>query len=525
VQSSLRAGFLASLERHAERPALAIGRESWSYRELDRRARSIAATLDRGAQRGEGKLTAIFGHRHSSAMAGILGALYRGHGYVPLHPAFPAPRTREMLARSRASALVVDPTARGQLDGVLEGLDARLTILLPDGDVKELRERWPAHTILGAEDLEDPSACCLGDAGASDVAYLLFTSGSTGRPKGVMVAHRNVRAFLEVMSQRYGITEHDRLSNTFDLTFDLSVFDLFLAWEHGACVCVPTAEQKLFPKKYVDQHGLTLWFSVPSTAVLMSRLKMLAPGGLPTLRYALFCGEALPAELAARFAAAAPNAVLENLYGPTELTIACTLYRWDPARSPSECEQGVVPIGEPYPGMEARVVDESLRAVPRGEAGELLLGGAQTSLGYLDDPERTARAFVQLPGDPRLFYRTGDRARWSAGGLVYLGRADHQIKIQGYRVELGEVEAVLRDVSGAEVAIAIGWPRTAAGADGIVAFVGDPNGDAAKILEQAKARLPSYMQPQRVVLLAEFPLNANGKVDRAALASRLEAQP
>lgn len=523
---TLRSGFLRSVERFGDREALALGDSSLTYAALYDRAARVAATLDRHAGGGEGLLTAVFGHRHPSAFAGILGALLRGHGYVPLNPGFPTDRCRSMLARARCRCVVVDPTAEGQLDALLDGLEGRRVVLLPDADdVSALAARWPAHTFLGAGDLEPASALGpLRDVDPNAIGYLLFTSGSTGLPKGVMVAHRNVVAFVDAMVERYDIRETDRFSNTFDLTFDLSAFDMFVAWERGACLCVPTAQEKLFPGKYVKKHALTVWFSVPSTGVLMKRLRMLKPGSYPTLRWALFCGEALPVEVIEAFAEAAPNAIAENLYGPTELTIACTLYRWDPARSPAEAHHGVVPIGDPYPDMVVRVSDPDGNEVPRGEAGELLMTGPQMSLGYWEDEERTRAAFVQPPGEARTFYRTGDRVRYPEGGpLVYLGRVDNQIKIQGYRVELGEIEAILREVSGAEVAIAIGWPATASGADGVVGFVGEPKADAAALLDAAKARLPSYMQPSAIHLVETFPLNANGKVDRKALLARLEA--
>lgn len=523
---TLRSGFLASARRVPERDALVVGDERLTYRELDARARRIAATLDRHAPSGGAPLTAVLGHRHPTAFAGILGALMRGHGYVPLNPAFPVERTRAMLARSRARAVVVDPTAYDKLPALLEGADGEpLAVLLPDApDARALRARFPRHVVLGERDLAPADACVLGEPAESDVAYLLFTSGSTGTPKGVPVAHRNVVPFIDTMTARYAITELDRFSNTFDLTFDLSVFDLFCAWERGACVFVPTAGEKLFPGKYLERHRLTVWFSVPSTGVLMSRLKMLEPGAYETLRWVLFCGEALPVDVVTRFRRAAPRAIVENLYGPTELTIACTLYRWDDARSPSECALGVVPIGEPYPGMEVLVVDESLRPVPRGRPGELLMTGPQMTSGYWDDPERTAKAFVRPPGEERVFYRTGDRVVWPEDGpLVYLGRADNQIKIQGYRVELGEVEAAMREVYRTDVAIAVGWPRTASGADGIVGFVAAPiQGDPEVLLSQLKARLPAYMQPSAVRVVDRFPLNANGKVDRGALLRELE---
>ncbi|MEZ4248588.1 MAG: AMP-binding protein [Polyangiales bacterium] len=177
--------------------------------------------------------------------------------------------------------------------------------------------------------------------------------------------------------------------------------------------------------------------------------------------------------------------------------------------------------------MEVLVVDEALHEVAVGETGELLMTGPQLTLGYYRDEERTAKAFVVPPGKDRVFYRTGDRVRRMPAGrpLVYLGRVDNQIKIQGYRAELGEIEAVLRDVSGADVAIAVGWPVTASGADGVVAFVATTEGaDPEKIRLEAAERLPSYMQPRFVRLVEEFPLNANGKVDRKALLEQLRSE-
>jgi amino acid adenylation domain-containing protein len=536
VARTLRSGFLASAERYPDRAALTVDGAEVTYRELHERAASIAATLEHAvAEHGiteEHALTAVLGHRHATAFAGILGALFRGHGYVPLNPVFPTDRSATMLDRSGACAIVCDGGAHAQLEQVIEPIERRLVIVLPDADdakARELAAAWPQHVIIGASGLRPAAEWRAREVDPDAIAYLLFTSGSTGIPKGVMVAHRNVVAFLDCMLERYRPRPDDRFSHTFDLTFDLSVFDLFMAWWSGACVCCPTAQQKAFAGKYATAPSgpgsapITIWFSVPSTAVLMSKLRMLKEGAYPAMRWALFCGEALPAEVTAQFAKAAPNAVVENLYGPTELTIACTLYRWDAERSPGESELGVVPIGDPYPGMEVKIADEQLREVPVGEPGELLMTGPQLSLGYFRDPERTAAAFVVPPGETRIFYRTGDRVRRTPGGpLVYLGRVDNQIKIQGYRVELAEIESVLRDVAGCDVAIAIGWPKNASGADGIVGFVGADEGDADKIKKRAAERLPSYMQPREIRFVREWPLNSNGKVDRKALAAQLE---
>jgi acyl-coenzyme A synthetase/AMP-(fatty) acid ligase len=187
----------------------------------------------------------------------------------------------------------------------------------------------------------------------------------------------------------------------------------------------------------------------------------------------------------------------------------------------------VVPIGDPYPGMEVLVADEQLREVAPGETGELLMTGPQLTPGYLDDPEKTAAAFVVPPGRDRVFYRTGDRVRRAGGEapMVYLGRVDNQIKIQGYRVELGEIEAVVREEAGVDVAIAIGWPQGEAGAaEGIVAFVQTAEIDGGGVQERCRARLPNYMAPREIRCQADMPLNANGKVDRKALLAILQSE-
>jgi amino acid adenylation domain-containing protein len=523
---SLRSGFLRSSDQYPDRPALEVDGQSLTYSELRGRATAVAATLQRRALANGPALTAVFAARTATAFAGVLGGLLRGHGYVPLNPKFPAARNQSMLERAGCTAIVVDAERANVLEELLEGVERSLLIVAPDlDDVSQLAAKLPMHTVLGAADMEPASAWVETPVDPDGIGYLLFTSGSTGQPKGVMVAHRNVVAFVDAMTDRYGIDETDRLSQTFDLTFDLSAFDMFVAWDRGACLCCPPEAALMSPGQFIRDAELTVWFSVPSTGVFMRRLGALKPDSFPSLRWSLFCGEPLPAEVAKAWALAAPASQVENLYGPTELTIACMLYRWDSDRSPHECEHGVVAIGVAYPGMRTLVVDEALREVAPGESGELLLTGPQVTLGYWKDPERTAAAFVVPPGEEVTFYRTGDRVRRPVAEqpMTYLGRVDHQIKILGHRVELGEVEAALRDESGVDAVVAVGWPKTASGANGIVAFIGDLEVDAPVVLEAVRSRLPAYMVPRRIHRLAELPLNANGKFDRRALLERLES--
>jgi acyl-coenzyme A synthetase/AMP-(fatty) acid ligase len=255
----------------------------------------------------------------------------------------------------------------------------------------------------------------------------------------------------------------------------------------------------------------------------MKQLGLLKSGRYPELRISLFCGEPLPAASVQSWSAAAPNSIIENLYGPTELTIACTLYRWDPAHSPAESEMGIVPIGFPYPGMDYLIVDEELREVAPGQEGELLMRGPQMSLGYWKDSNKTSQAFLIPPGQSQVYYRTGDRVRQrrSGGPLIHLGRIDSQIKVLGHRVELGEIEAMVRKHCGSDAVVAVGWPRNASGYGGVEAFI-EGGKENESLREEVRAELPVYMVPRCFHFRDRLPRNSNGKLDRVALAKSLE---
>jgi amino acid adenylation domain-containing protein len=521
----LWAGFLRSCEQFPARGAIDVAGREVTYQQLGYRAKRLAATLQASALPGAVPLTAVFAHRSETVYAAVLGVLMAGHGYVPLNRTFPVDRTRLMLERSMSRSMVVDAGSESQLEKLLCSIAIPLVIICPDrADMTELVAKFPAHRFIGANELADAEQWCPVDVAVDSIAYLLFTSGSTGQPKGVMVSHANVRHYLDNVTKRYGFTSNDRVSQTFDLTFDLSAHDMFVAWETGACLCCPTQKQLIKPGGFINDARLTVWFSVPSTAVFMRRLGVLKPGMYPGLRLSLFCGEALPVDIVHHWGLAAPNSVIENIYGPTELTIGCTAYRWDNANSPDECEQGIVPIGQPFDGMRALIVDEQLREVDDGRDGELLMTGPQLSLGYWQDEEKTRQAFVPVAGKNGAFYRTGDRVRRSAlnGPLVYLGRLDNQIKVLGHRIELGEIEAAVRQVAGLEGVVALGWPMTESGADGIEVFLETDSFDARVLMNQLKGKLPAYMLPRNVLVLRRFPLNANGKYDRKALQLILE---
>lgn len=521
----LGAGFCESTAKFPDRPAVEIGGVPLSYQDLYNRAVAVAHLLKRQRPSTPTPLTAVFAARSQSAFIGVLGALFRGHGYVPLNPKFPADRTRHMLESSECAAIIVDHNAEALLKQVLTNRSGFALIFPEHEDKVALKEKYPAHDVFVASDLVTPEAWDMPSPPPSDIAYLLFTSGSTGKPKGVMVSHANIHHFLNVMMARYQPDESDRFSHMFDLVFDLSLFDLFMAWRAGGCVCCPNADELLLPAGYIDRTQLSVWFSVPSVAVLSMRLRQLEPDRFPSIKWSLFCGEALPADAAAAWAKAASSSELENLYGPTELTLACALYRWKGDASLAECRNDIVPIGTAYPGMKVLLAEEDFKLSEPGCSGELLMTGPQVALGYWSDPEKTAAAFQSHPDSGEIYYRTGDLVRWSDDGerLEYIGRVDNQVKIHGMRVELGEIEATIKALTDAPRVVAVGYPVDANGISGVTCFIEGPEIEQAPILQSAKARLPAYMVPKKLICVADFPLNANGKVDRKALLATLKS--
>lgn len=509
--------LIENVLRHVNsgRPALDIGGRLYGYDELLDIARRWAACL-RDVARGRPRRVGILAYRSETSYVGVLASLFAGAAFVPLNPRLPPLRTSHMMDWAELDAVLVGSEASSCLEDVLDGLTHIPPLLLPGGEASDFRH-LRSSAITGREAmLRVPPATELPIVSTDDPAYLLFTSGSTGFPKCVVVTHANLNSFLAANIQRYGLTPDDRLTQSFDQTFDLSVFDLFMAWHSGACVCAMHPIELLAPFRFLSDHRVTVWFSVPSVAASLAERGLLVPGCMPTLRWSLFCGEALRRITAEAWQTAAPESRLENLYGPTELTVACASYRWDPHTSPGQCEHEVVPIGTIYEGLTAIIVDTKLCEVPRGEPGELCVSGPQTFPGYWRDPAATtASVFDRLEHDGvlRRYYRTGDIVAQRVGHMVFLGRSDRQIKRGGYRVELGEIDAALLR-AGATEAVAFAWPDEQR-PDYIVAAV--RGGDPGDLSDRLASVLPGYMMPRSILLFAHFPRSSHGKIDRAEL--------
>ena len=504
---NLAAAFFRHYDARPDKAALILKRETLTYRELGDRALGIAAVLRRQSARVE--RVGILASRCAEAYAGILAANVVGAAYVPFNPKLPLARLKDMVENADVQALIVQSSMMDSVRNVI-AKGASCLVINPD-------------STESAEPILD-----LAPLAKDDLAYIIYTSGTTGQPKGVMVSVGNVRQFIDVMQERYELTEGDRVSQFFEITFDPSVFDLYMAWEVGASVYVVPEEQVMAPADFIREHELTVWFAVPSAVAILRQLKRLAPNSLPSLRLSLFAGEPLPVASARAWMAAAPNSRLENLYGPTETTVDCLL---EPVAEPIRAtpERDIVAIGLPYPGTLAAIVDAERTFLPPGQHGELAIAGEQVALGYWRNSELTAKQFVRLEHSQygtQRWYLTGDLAyQDSAGHYHHLGRIDNQIKLMGHRIELEEIETHLRRVCGRDTVAVVAWPMEGGVVKGLIGCVSDCSLAPTAIRKMLAASLPAYMVPTQIIAIERIPLTANGKTDRKAIVDWLDARP
>ncbi|HEY3973061.1 MAG TPA: amino acid adenylation domain-containing protein [Candidatus Sulfotelmatobacter sp.] len=518
MSTNLALPFCNNARNSPDRLALSVNQREFTYGELAELVERIAAWLQSRSS-GEVKLVGILASRSWPAYAGLLGTCWAGAAYVPLNPDWPEQRLLNILQTTNLDALVVDD--RGLKLLTSEVLQHAPKSILAPASSESFSLLTPPTTVAGFDALPAPDLGHLAKSmTADDLAYVMFTSGTTGSPKGVMVSTGNVASFLAAM--RYVDPEFsaaDRVSQTYDLTFDPSVMDMFMTWSAGASLHVVPAGQLMGPSRFIRDHQLTCWFSVPSTIAFMRNLKMLTPGAFPSIRYSIFCGEPLPASAAELWQIAAPNSAIDNLYGPTEATVVCIGQRCTNPMTVTE-GRGTVATGKPFTGMSAAIVDASLNFLAPGEKGELALCGPQVAKGYFKDPQKTAARFPVI--DRRTWYLTGDLASQDSAGIFHhLGRIDNQVKVLGNRVEIEDVEAHLREACGVDSVSAIAWPITNGSAGGIVAFVAGSSVAAAEIRERMQRSVPKYMVPSEIRFVPHLPVSAAGKTDRKTLTAML----
>ncbi|MBA3562404.1 MAG: amino acid adenylation domain-containing protein [Gammaproteobacteria bacterium] len=487
-----------------ERHALYADGRHYTYRELSALAQGIRNGLVESGFADQRRIGVLTGD-DAATYASILAILANGSAYVPLNNKHPQDRNARII--EDAGLEVVLASGRQESAGHIEHA-------LPV-DIEVMRTRRLDSDSRASSSLD------LADIHTDSLAYLFFTSGSTGRPKGVPIYHRNLNSFMDVvLDPEIGdYRKEDRFLQMFELTFDLSVVSLFAPLCIGAC-CYVLPEKGIAWMNIVtllQEHELTVALMVPSALAYLERF--FDEIELPALRHSQFCGEALPQGLVEGWSKCVPNARIQNVYGPTEATIYCLVYDWEAESARAEAVNGIVAIGRPMPDVSAYVVDEGNVPVAQGEMGELCLQGPQVTDHYWRDPEKTAAAFVDIEGvTGGKAYRTGDICFVNAANkFIYCGRADFQVKIDGHRVELGEIEHHAREFAGRAQAAVIAVPNKE-GTSGLHLFIEDYEDVGDALAEYLQRKLPAYMQPRVIQSIDHMPLNLNGKIDRQALA-------
>jgi len=514
-----------SFSQHLERNAIYVDGSYYQYYEINNAALTIANVIKKSPGLNS-KYISFFCSRIIHSYTAIAGILISGHAYLPLNPKFPPNRLHQMLENSKCNTIILSEEC-AEYFFKIENLTEKLYIICPEPGnlimklkkiIKNHSFVFPQDSIQKIESIISPTVL------PEDPAYLLFTSGTTGIPKGIPVSHANVCTYLNYTIKKYKVSPDDRISQMFDITFDLSVHDIFVSFLSGACLYIIPDSSIMAPAKFIKEHKLTLWFSVPSVAMFMEKMRMLKPSSFPTLRYSLFCGEAMPKRSAEAWQIAANNSIIENLYGPTETTIAITSYRWDTQISPEECINGIVPIGWPFDSHFTHILFDDENVANIVDKGELCLAGPQVTSGYINDPSQTSERFIYIGNDGKRWYRTGDIVRQGKNKcLFYLGRTDDQLQIRGYRAELQEIDQVIRKVAGTDLAISVPKLLSPGQAETVYAFIQGKNNEFSieEILQYCRQNLPEYMVPTEIIFIDKIPVNVNGKINRKALMEKI----
>ena len=429
--------------------------------------------------------------------ASIVALWLEGKAYIPLHPKQPLDRCREIIKQV-------------EINTVLNSIEG---------------SGFQGPNIIKTSGLQDKEGLLINDVETDEdrLAYILFTSGSTGIPKGVSISRKNVGAFMDSFWDS-GITvnEDDRCLQCFDLTFDVSVQCFLAPLVNGACVYTIPHHQIKYSYVFglLEDHRLTFGALPPS--MLRYWKSYFGEIDLPALKNCILTGEASPVDLVQQWQKCVPNAQLFDFYGPTETTIYCTYYEIDDIREIKSL-YGMLSIGRPMKNVKAIVVDENCNVLPKGEKGELCICGEQVSPGYWNNPEKNAVAFFEKEwnGITGRFYRTGDFCYIDAHDSIMLyGRLDSQAKIQGYRVELGEIEHHAREYLQGNNAVVLTFINSIGNTE-LALFVEGSDIDLASLADHLRNKVPPYMIPSTMAVEKEFALNANGKVDKGKLKEKI----
>jgi D-alanine--poly(phosphoribitol) ligase subunit 1 len=510
-QQSLQSLLLDSFKANEARIALRFQGREFTYGQLLSSALHISAVLQKSA--APTAAVGIVGQRNPSVYLGILGSLFANCCYVPINTKYPIERQQTMIRESGIRHLV------GRREDIKDLMDG-----VPSSEVSSItpEEISLSPGNIGSDELENTALADVIHGQPDDLCYIMFTSGSTGSPKSVGISQKNLISWLENMTLIYETSADVRASQTYDLSFDLSVADLFYTWNIGGALCILDADELMLPHEYIQRECITHWSSVPTLANFMFKMGILEPNCFPTLKHSLFCGEPLPMQVAKAWQSAAPNSTVENLYGPTEATIWIMRYVYLESDNSATFRNDILPIGLPFPNHEIQIVGQDGNLLSEYEEGEMVYKGPQVSEGYLNDSCKTASQFIKFDWDTsnETWYRSGDLGfRNSNGYFECLGRLDEQVKIAGRRIEIGEIESILRRFPKTQDAVVVPLRDQSNIVKGFAAFLTNPISydEERQLMDSCSSLLEALFFPKVFYHVEEIPLTSSGKVDRKAL--------
>ena len=508
-----------SAARYPQKTAVWARGRSITYQELEDRSNQLAHLLQQhGVKKGD--RVGLYFPKSVESVISMFAVLKAGGVYVPIDPAAPPDRVSYILRNCGVQGLITSGDKRRGLDAATLG-SLQVSVLVDSESKSSAGERVVPWSKLSEFPANESPGITLTE---TDLAYLLYTSGSTGRPKGVMLSHQNALTFVEWCAATFHVTSEDNLSNHAPLHFDLSVFDIYNTIEAGATVYLVTEDIALFPTTlagFIENKGITVWYSVPSALTLLLLHGNLQREKLSRLRTVLFAGEVFPMKYLRQLVELLPSVDFYNLYGPTETNV-CTYYKVEPSRLET---MNSLPIGIACENTEVFAVNDHDQIVTApGETGELYVRGPAVTCGYWADPEKTAKMVVPNRFQQNFqenMYRTGDLVSLAQDGNYYFhGRRDSQIKSRGYRIELGDIESALLSHPGVKEAAAIAIPDDVVG-NRIKAVVSTHKSHPVRpsdLQSHCAAKIPKYMIPETIDILEELPKTSTGKIDRVRLA-------
>lgn len=486
--------FIQNCSIYPNRDALFVNGVHYTYSQLLAKVHSIYLQLV--AQEKTYDRIGIYCTDDLNTYASILATSVYGAAFVPLNSNFPSSRNETIIVSASLELILNTNGDPFQIDNCkfisIENSDSKLN---PDSIVYSFERKTEQK-----------------------LAYILFTSGSTGQPKGVAISHENVIPFFDffLKKDRFYFTEEDRFIQVFDLTFDVSIFSFFMPLSIGACCYVVPQKgiRYLEIVKMLHEHQITVATMVPTVLQYIERY--IQEIDFPHLKYSFFIGDKLSHRIVSKWAEKVKDGEIYNFYGPTEATIVCSYYKWTEIECSLENNQDIVPIGKPFPHVEIAVIDESNETIDNNEIGELCLAGPQVVHSYLNNTNEDR--FIDLKksnGETKRFYKTGDLVHINPkGNLLFHGRIDNQVKINGHRIEINEIEENIRKLT--DDMIHVACFNNAKGIKYLVLFI-EKNHLNIDFKLALNTLLPEFMIPKTLFVLDEMPLNFNGKVDQKKL--------